>query len=69
MKKKRKLNQKGKIVFTALIFIVSIVVYHLIGILGEFATESNICLVAVVLGWGWLFAGQIIVYSIIWNED
>jgi len=65
--KKRKLTKTGKVVFTTLTFILSAIIYYLMGILGELATEGIIYQLALIIGWGWLFIGQIAIYFMIWE--
>ena len=65
--KKRKLTKTGKVVFTSTTIILSVIIYHLMGILGAFASESIIYLLAVILGWSWLIIGQVVVIDLIWE--
>lgn len=66
--KKRRLNKKGKIMVTILTFLISIIIYILMAILGTFVKNSIIVLLAVVCGYIWLFFGQIMAYYVVWGE-
>lgn len=65
--KKRKLTKAGKVIFTSIVLIISVVVYHLMGVLGSLATEGIIYQLILIFGWGWLFIGQLAVISVIWE--
>lgn len=65
--RKRKLNKKGKILFTILTAILSAIVYYLMIALSK-NIDNNVCKLIIVIGWIWLLVGQIIVYSNIWYK-
>lgn len=65
--KKRKLNKKGKILFTILTAILSAIVYYLMIALSK-NIDNNVYKLIIVAGWIWLLVGQIIVYSNIWYK-
>lgn len=63
----RKLNLKGKVVFTSLTIMLSVVIYVLMANLGELASEGGIYQLIFICGWVWLLFGQIGVYMVIWE--
>lgn len=65
--RKRKLNKKGKILFTILTTILSVIVYYLMIALSK-NIDNDIYKLIIVIGWIWLLVGQIIVYSNIWYK-
>lgn len=65
--RKRKLNKKGKILFTILTTILSAIVYYLMIALSK-NIDNNVYKLIIVAGWIWLLVGQIIVYSNIWYK-
>ena len=65
--RKRKLNKKGKILFTILTTILSAIVYYLMIALSK-NIDNNVYKLIIVIGWIWLLVGQIIVYSNIWYK-
>ena len=65
--RKRKLNKKGKILFTILTTILSAIVYYLMIALSK-NIDNNVYKLIIVVGWIWLLVGQIIVYSNIWYK-
>lgn len=65
--RKRKLNKKGKILFTILTTILSSIVYYLMIALSK-NIDNNVYKLIIVAGWIWLLVGQIIVYSNIWYK-
>lgn len=65
--RKRKLNKKGKILFTILTTILSAIVYYLMIALSK-NIDNDIYKLIIVIGWIWLLVGQIIVYSNIWYK-
>lgn len=68
MKKKFKLKGWVKVALTIILIIGSVVIYSKVGTLGELAqTETGYQLVCVG-AWFWLLLGQMIAYSIIWND-
>ena len=65
--RKRKLNKKGKILFTILTTILSAIVYYLMIALSK-NIDNDIYKLIIIAGWIWLLVGQIIVYSNIWYK-
>ena len=65
--RKRKLNKTGKILFTILTTILSVIVYYLMIALSK-NIDNNVYKLIIVIGWIWLLVGQIIVYSNIWYK-
>ena len=65
--RKRKLNKKGKMLFTILTTILSAIVYYLMIALSK-NIDNNVYKLIIVAGWIWLLVGQIIVYSNIWYK-
>ena len=65
--RKRKLNKKGKILFTILTTILSAIVYYLMIALSK-NIDNNVYKLIIVAGWIWLLVGQTIVYSNIWYK-
>jgi len=63
----KKLNLKGKVVFTSLTIMLSVVIYVLMANLGELASESGIYQLIFICGWSWLLIGQIGAYMLIWE--
>ena len=62
-----RLTKLGKIVFTILLIIISIIVYISLGKVGEIASRNLQELLA-ILGWGWLFI-QPFILSYIWEKQ
>ena len=63
----KKLNLKGKVVFTSLTIMLSVVIYVLMGFLGELMSDNGFIRLALVCGWAWLLLGQIGAYILIWE--
>lgn len=63
-----RLNLKGKVVFTSLTIMLSVVIYVLMAKLGELASNNDIYQLVFICGWLWLLFGQIGVYVMIWGE-
>ena len=61
------LNLKGKVVFTSLTIMLSVVIYVLMGFLGELMSDNGFIQLALVCGWSWLLLGQFAVYIFIWE--
>lgn len=62
-----RLTKLGKIVFTILLVIISIIVYTNLGRIGEI-TSRNLQEFLAILGWGWLFI-QPFILSYIWEKQ
>lgn len=65
---KRRLNKKGKILFTTLTILISAIIYVLTGKLGQLASTNIFYQLATILAWIWLVLGQFTVLYFI-NED
>lgn len=71
---KRRYRVKGivkeyikKILITLIIGIVDVVLYHYLGILGAYASETSWSSAFILVGWFWLLAGQFIWLYAIWE--
>lgn len=62
-----RLTKLGKIVFTILLVIISIIVYTNLGRIGE-VSSRNLQELLAILGWGWLFI-QPFILSYIWEKQ
>ena len=62
-----KLTLMGKIVFTIVTIILSIIVVHIACYIGNTGSESNAILVVGVLSWFWLLFGQFVILAHIWK--
>ena len=62
-----RLTKLGKIVFTILLVIISIIIYTNLGRIGEI-TSRNLQELLAILGWGWLFI-QPFILSYIWEKQ
>ena len=62
-----RLTKLGKMVFTILLIIISIIVYTNLGRIGEI-TSRNLQELLAILGWGWLFI-QPFILSYIWEKQ
>ena len=68
MKKRLKLNLKGKVVLSIIILLIDILIYSNSGHFGELAQTSNIDLVLCSMSWIYLFFGQFILLIMIWED-
>ena len=62
-----KLNLKGKVVFTSLTIMLSVVIYVLVAFTGVFGSGSIIAQVGLLFAWIWLLFGQFGAYALIWE--
>ena len=62
-----RLTKLGKIVFTILLVIISIIIYTNLGRIGE-VSSRNLQELLAILGWGWLFI-QPFILSYIWEKQ
>ena len=62
-----KLTKLGKVVFTILLVIISIIVYISLGKVGETSITTNLKEFLAIIGWVWLFA-QPFTLSVIWDK-
>lgn len=67
MKKKYKLRKWVKIVISAIIIIIGVVIYHYLAKLGAYASENTMSSIFICLGWFWLVFGQISMLYAIWE--
>lgn len=65
---KLKLRKWVKVAITILVILFSTFVYVNEGTLGELGQNSNIYLYICITGWVWLFFGQMVVLSLLWEE-
>ena len=65
--KKYRLTRNGKIALTIGVILLSLFIHHLMGDFGAKLQNNINYLPMVVLGWIWLFLGQIGVYFKIWE--
>jgi hypothetical protein len=68
MKKKYKLKKWVKVVITLILVSVGIVLYHILGIYGAYASKSTLGSIFICLGWFWLLVGQIGIIYTMWEE-
>jgi hypothetical protein len=64
---KKRLNKKGKVLVTSLTFMLSVVIYVLMAILGAKGQTNIFYQVVLVCGWIWMLFGQISVYMMVWE--
>ena len=65
---KRRLNKKGKILFTIITILISTIIYILMAKLGQFAKDSIFILIITICGWSWLIIGQMSVFAMLWED-
>lgn len=65
---KLKLRKWVKVAITILVILFSTFVYINEGTLGELGQNSNMYLYICIMGWVWLFYGQMVVLSLLWEE-
>ena len=65
---KRRLNLKGKVLVTSLTIMLSVVIYVLMGFLGELMSNNGFIQLAMVCGWIYLLFGQFGVYMMVWER-
>ena len=63
-----RLTKLGKIVFTILLVVVSIIIYVNLGRIGEITSARNWQELLAILGWLWLFI-QPFTLSVIWDKQ
>lgn len=64
---KRKLTKLGKIVFTIITLLISLLVYSKLDTLGMLGRTNNIYLGLCLAGWFWIIYGQLLVLERIWK--
>lgn len=65
---KLKLRKWVKVAITILVILFSTFVYVNEGTLGELRQNSNMYLYICIMGWFWLFFGQIAILNLLWEE-
>lgn len=68
MKKKIKLKKVGKVLISAIVIALGIVIYSKLGDIGSEATTNQIASILCILGWSYLVFVQIIVLAGIWEN-
>ena len=68
MKKKIKLKKVGKVLISAIVIALGIVIYSKLGDIGSEATTNQIASILCILGWSYLVFVQIIVLAGIWDN-
>lgn len=66
--KKRRLKKWVKYLLTAIVIIISIIIYALMAKFGAKSENSIIILIGVLCGWIWLILGQFGAYYFIWES-
>lgn len=64
---KRRLNLKGKVLVTTLTFMLSVVIYVLVGFTDVFSSGSIIAQTGLLFAWIWLLFMQFGVYALVWE--
>lgn len=65
---KRKLTKLGKIVFTIITLLISLLVYSKLDTLGMLGRTNDIYLGLCLAGWFWIIYGQLLVLEKIWED-
>lgn len=65
---KRKLTKLGKIVFTIITLLISLLVYSKLDTLGMLGRTNDIYLGLCLAGWFWIVYGQLLVLEKIWED-
>lgn len=68
MKKKIKLKKAGKVLITALVIALGILIYSKLGDIGSEATTNQIASILCITGWAYLVFVQIVVLAGIWES-
>lgn len=68
MKKKIKLKMAGKVLITAIVIALGIVIYSKLGDIGSEATTNQIASILCITGWTYLVFVQIVVLAGIWDN-
>lgn len=64
---KRNLLKLSRIIITILFVILDIYIYHLLGVYGYKAQESNFFCNIICMGWAWLFFGWFFI-ALLWEN-
>lgn len=67
MKKKIKLKKAGKVLITALVIALGILIYSKLGDIGSEATTNQIASILCITGWTYLVFVQIVVLTELWE--
>lgn len=67
MKKKLKLKKAGKVLITALVIALGIVIYSKLGDIGSEATTNQIANILCIIGWSYLVFVQILILAVVWE--
>lgn len=67
MKKRIKMTKWGKVVFTLILMLVEVVVYHILGILGSYVNMTISVNWLLLFGWFWILVGQPLIIYMIWE--
>lgn len=65
---KRRLNKKGKVLVTALIIILTVVIYNLVAVTDTFSSGSIIAQAGLLLSSMWLYFGWFGAIALTWSE-
>ena len=65
---KRKITKLGKIVFTIITLLISLLVYSKLDTLGMLGRTNDIYLGLCLAGWFWIVCGQLLVLEKIWED-
>lgn len=68
MKKKIKLKKAGKVLITAIVIALGILIYSKLGDIGSEATTNQIANILCITGWTYLVFVQIVVLVGVWNN-
>lgn len=68
MKKKIKLKKAGKVLITALVIALGILIYSKLGDIGSEATTNQIANILCITGWTYLVFVQIVVLAGVWDN-
>lgn len=68
MKKKIKLKKAGKVLITAIVIALGILIYSKLGDIGSEATTNQIANILCITGWAYLVFVQIVVLAGIWEN-
>lgn len=68
MKKKLKLKRAGKVLITAIVIALGIVIYSKLGDIGSEASTDRIAGILCITGWSYLVFVQIVVLAGVWEK-
>lgn len=67
MKKRIKLKKAGKVLITALVIALGIVIYSKLGDIGSEANTNQIANILCIIGWSYLVFVQILILAGVWE--